>query len=160
MKSSLDCDLILCCVRKLYVLCGQLIYCIHDSRESVAVICPPCPPAPVEMFQWAKSQGSTVPAGGTGLDRSVWLRSAGSKWMHRSIRTGRGSLKRPKRNSLLSEKRSMWSRNIRSLLRARSAISCSSNIYAIILRAFDGEMPRINRVGGLLIDGMVSNVLD
>ena len=32
MKSSLDCDLIFCCVQKLYVLCGQLVYCIHDSR--------------------------------------------------------------------------------------------------------------------------------
>ena len=159
MKSSLDCDLIVCCGWKLYVLCGQLIYCIHDW---MAVICPPCPLAPIQMFQWPKSRGSTVPAqsGGTGLDRSVCFRSAGSKWLHRSIRTVCGNLKRPKRNSSLSEKKSMWSWNIRCLHRAQSAISCSSNIYAVVLRALDGEMPRINRVRWLLIDGMVSTVLD
>jgi len=31
--TSLDCNLFFSCMWKLYVLYGQLIYCVHDSRE-------------------------------------------------------------------------------------------------------------------------------
>ncbi len=61
MKSSLDCDLLFYCVWKLYVLCGQLIYCIYDSRESAADgqlwYAHPVPQLPLKWSSGQKAEG-------------------------------------------------------------------------------------------------------
>lgn len=52
------------CIWKVGIVCGQLIYCSHDSPEFgwwMAIIRPPYLPAPAEMFQWPNSPRSTEP---------------------------------------------------------------------------------------------------
>lgn len=77
VESSLDCDLLFCCVWELDVVHGQLIYCIHDLWESLAIescdmptLCPSsCWNDPVAKMLRVNS---ICTCRGTGLDRCVW----------------------------------------------------------------------------------------
>jgi len=112
IKSPHDCDLFFSCMWTLYVLCSQLVYCIHDWRARLMDGCDVSPrlPAPAEMFQRPKSPSSREPA--RVLEQSWTVHSAGSKWLQRSMRTALGSPKSLNRYS-------SWSLKIRSLCGAR-----------------------------------------
>lgn len=102
MEPSLDWDLFFFSVGEFYVLCGQLIYSIHDSWESMADAFDMLTLSPSSLWnvpQAKKPNKTTCMCCGTGLDRLVWLCCAGSKLMQRSMKTALGSLKHPKRFS-------------------------------------------------------------
>ena len=120
IKSPLDCNLFFSCIWKLYVMHGQLIYCIHKSAADEAVICPPCPTAPAEMFQWPKSPRSRETAH---VVEYGWIVLCGSLLL--APNNCKGPWKQLTANTSARSSKMTF-------CRAWSAISCSNRKYAIL----------------------------